>query len=138
DIEVRRAAWTRGFEDLGEQRGDELDVETARAMGGRYIIGPGAVGQVLREARSFAAAAGTRVELADVDAAVGRQLSLRLGAFGTLITRRAGFEEMVLPDDVIETLRDLIAMVRERTTILESWGYGSHLGISRGVSALFS
>jgi SpoVK/Ycf46/Vps4 family AAA+-type ATPase len=45
---------------------------------------------------------------------------------------------MVLPDDVIDTLRDLIAMVRERAQILERWGYQRHLGISRGVSALFS
>jgi SpoVK/Ycf46/Vps4 family AAA+-type ATPase len=29
-------------------------------------------------------------------------------------------------------------MVRERTRILERWGYARHLGLSRGVSALFS
>jgi SpoVK/Ycf46/Vps4 family AAA+-type ATPase len=39
---------------------------------------------------------------------------------------------------VVDTLRDMIAMVRERAQILERWGYQRHLGISRGVSALFS
>jgi SpoVK/Ycf46/Vps4 family AAA+-type ATPase len=46
--------------------------------------------------------------------------------------------ELVLPDEVIDTLRDMIAMVRERAQILERWGYQRHLGISRGVSALYS
>jgi SpoVK/Ycf46/Vps4 family AAA+-type ATPase len=32
----------------------------------------------------------------------------------------------------------MIAMVRERSQILERWGYQRHLGISRGVSALYS
>ena len=47
-------------------------------------------------------------------------------------------EEMVLPEDVVETLQDMIAMVQERTQILERWGYSQHLGLNRGVSALFS
>jgi SpoVK/Ycf46/Vps4 family AAA+-type ATPase len=45
---------------------------------------------------------------------------------------------MVLPEDLVDTLRDMIAMVRQRARILEQWGYAKHLGISRGVSALFS
>jgi ATP-dependent 26S proteasome regulatory subunit len=45
---------------------------------------------------------------------------------------------MVLPEDVVDTLRDMIAMVRPAVEILERWGYQRHLGISRGVSALFS
>jgi SpoVK/Ycf46/Vps4 family AAA+-type ATPase len=32
----------------------------------------------------------------------------------------------------------MIAMVRERAQILERWGYQRHLGISRGVAALYS
>jgi SpoVK/Ycf46/Vps4 family AAA+-type ATPase len=45
---------------------------------------------------------------------------------------------LVLPDEVIDTLRDMIAMVRERAQILERWGYQRHLGISRGVAGLYS
>lgn len=55
-----------------------------------------------------------------------------------MITRKARFEEMVLPEEVTEALHDMIAMVGQRSQILERWGYQRHLGISRGVSALFS
>src|SRR5205085_10265881 len=68
----------------------------------------------------------------------GRRLSLRLGTFGAVVSRKALMEELVLPEDVIDTLRDMIAMVRERSQILERWGYQRHLGISRGVAGLYS
>jgi SpoVK/Ycf46/Vps4 family AAA+-type ATPase len=45
---------------------------------------------------------------------------------------------MVLPEEVVATLRDMIAMVGGRSQILERWGYQRHLGLSRGVSALFA
>ena len=93
---------------------------------------------MVRDARQFAAATGRPVTIPGLEEAIGRRLTLRLGAFGTVISRRARFDEMVLPDEVVEALRDMIAMVRERSRILERWGYGRHLGLSRGVSALFT
>ena len=50
-------------------------------------------------------------------------------------------QKVHIPDfikDRLLRLDDMIAMVRQRSTILERWGYQRHLGISRGVSALFS
>ncbi|CAN5323598.1 hypothetical protein BH11MYX1_BH11MYX1_09480 [soil metagenome] len=73
-----------------------------------------------------------------IDGAIGRRLSLRLGTFGSVVARKALMTELVLPDDVVDTLRDMIAMVKERAQILERWGYQRHLGISRGVAGLYS
>ncbi|HTM22235.1 MAG TPA: ATP-binding protein, partial [Kofleriaceae bacterium] len=136
DLDVRRAAWSAG---LGRLGGDaELGEGAADTLAARYVIGPGLIGEVVREARAFAGASGEPVRISGIEEAVGRRLTLRLGSFGQLISRRASFDEMVLPEDVVDTLRDMIAMVRQRARILEQWGYAKHLGISRGVSALFS
>ncbi|HET9621600.1 MAG TPA: ATP-binding protein, partial [Kofleriaceae bacterium] len=107
-------------------------------LAARYVIGPGAIADVVAEAARYAAAAGRTVDRDALEAAVGRRLSLRLGTYGTVVHRKARFAEMILPDDVIDTLHDMIAMVRERAQILERWGYQRHLGISRGVAGLFS
>ena len=107
-------------------------------LAARYVIGPGAVADVVAEATRYARAAGTAVDMLGLEAAVGRRLSVRLGTYGNVVHRKARFTELVLPDDVVDTLHDMIAMVRERAQILERWGYQRHLGISRGVSALFS
>ena len=112
--------------------------DDASELAARYVIGPGAIADVVVEAARYAAAAGAQVDRDALEASVGRRLSLRLGTYGTVVHRKARFSEMVLPDEVIDTLRDMIAMVRERAQILERWGYQRHLGISRGVAGLFS
>ncbi|MEJ7598649.1 MAG: ATP-binding protein [Kofleriaceae bacterium] len=131
ELEDRERAWTAA---LGPH-GLEAD---ATVLAARYVIGPGAIADVAGSAARYAAAAGTAVDLVGLEAAVGRRLSLRVGTFGAVVQRKARFAELVLPDDVVDTLKDVIAMVRERSQILERWGYQRHLGISRGVSALFS
>jgi hypothetical protein len=132
ELDDRQQAWTFALE--------LRDAPTAHApeLAARYVIGPGAIAEVVAEADRFARAAGIPLELEALEAAVVRRLSLRLGTFGTVVTRKARMSELVLPEEVIETLRDMIAMVRERAQILERWGYQRHLGISRGVAALYS
>jgi hypothetical protein len=110
----------------------------AAELAARYVIGPGAITDVVREAGRYATAAGRPVDRDALEASVGRRLSLRLGSYGAVVSRKARFAELILPDDVIDTLRDMIAMVRERSQILERWGYQRHLGISRGVAGLYS
>ena len=131
ELEDRERAWRHGLA-LGGPKAD------APELAARYVIGPGAIADVVAEATSYAAAAGVTLDRDVLEGAVGRRLSLRLGTFGSVVTRKALMSELVLPDDVIDTLRDMIAMVRERAQILERWGYQRHLGISRGVAGLYS
>jgi hypothetical protein len=135
DLDDREQAWRTALARLDAQT---LPPEAATELAGRYVIGPGAIAEVVTEANAFARASGTTVDRATVEEAVGRRLSIHLGAYGTLVARKSRFEEMVLPEDVIEALHDMIAMVKQRAQILERWGYQRHLGISRGVSALFT
>lgn len=136
-LDERERAWRVSLERLAPSSSAELQ-ELAPELSGRYVIGPGAIAEVVAEATAYAAAVGGEVTRDGLEAAVGRRLSLRLGTFGTVVARKSRFSELVLPDDVIEPLRDMLAMVRERSLILEKWGFQRHLGISRGVSALFS
>jgi hypothetical protein len=129
----RETAWAAALAPHG-LAGDGDAIELAA----RYVIGPGAISDVVAEAVRYAAAAGRPVDRDALEDSVGRRLSLRLGTYGTVVQRKARFAELVLPDDVIDTLRDMIAMVRERAQILERWGFQRHLGISRGVAGLFS
>ncbi|HEU4613227.1 MAG TPA: ATP-binding protein [Kofleriaceae bacterium] len=132
ELDDRRAAWEHALALR------DAPATHAGELAARYVIGPGAIADVVLEADRFARAAGMPLELEALEAAVSRRLSLRLGTFGTVVSRKALMSELVLPDEVIDTLRDMIAMVRERAQILERWGYQRHLGISRGVAALYS
>ncbi|MCG8418581.1 MAG: ATP-binding protein [Proteobacteria bacterium] len=139
NVETRQKAWSLALAALAEGADSPRLADTAAGeLAARYVIGPGAIGEVIENVRAFARATGEPATRKSVEEAVGRRLTLRLGSFGTLITRKARLDEMVLPEDVVEAMNDMIAMVRERTQILERWGYGEHLGLNRGVSALFS
>jgi len=135
DLDDREAAWRTA---LARLDAPALPPTASTELAGRYVLGPGAIAEVAAEAAAFARASGTPVDRATLEESIGRRLSIHLGAYGTLVARKARFEEMVLPEDVIETLHDMIAMVKQRAQILERWGYQRHLGISRGVSALFT
>jgi SpoVK/Ycf46/Vps4 family AAA+-type ATPase len=128
----REQAWKQGLE------AHAAPTTHAAELAARYVIGPGAIADVVSEAHRFARAAAVPLDLGTLEGAVARRLSLRLGTFGAVVSRKARMDELVLPDDVIDTLRDMIAMVRERAQILERWGYQRHLGISRGVAGLYS
>lgn len=129
--ETRAAAWLEGLHETA------LDNDDALELADRYVVGPGTIAAVIGAAKEAVAACDRPIALRDLENALARSLSLDLGAFGALVTRRARLDEIVAPDDVIEALRDLLAMVRHRARILEAWGYARHLGLSRGVSALF-
>ncbi len=132
-LEDRERAWTAALATgAGFAEGDPAE------LAGRYVIGPGAIADVVAEAARYARAAGTPLDVPTIEASVARRLSLKLGTYGTIVTRKSRFTEMVLPEEVVDTLHDMIAMVRGRSQILERWGYQRHLGISRGVSGLFS
>ncbi|MBP6845817.1 MAG: ATP-binding protein [Kofleriaceae bacterium] len=134
DLDDRERAWAAALTAVG----GAVPPSDAAELAGRYVLGPGAIAEVAAEAARFSAARGVALDRAAFEDAIGRRLSIRLGAFGSLVNRKARFDEMVLPEDVVAAMRDMIAMVRQRSTILERWGYQRHLGISRGVSALFS
>jgi len=131
DLGDRERAWRAALVPHGM-------ADDAIELAARYVIGPGAITDVVVEAGRYATAAGAPIDRDALEAAVGRRLSLRLGTYGAVVHRKARFTELVLPDDVIDTLRDMIAMVRERSQILERWGYQRHLGLSRGVAGLYS
>jgi hypothetical protein len=139
-LDDREHAWRHAIERVAAHAPTTaaLGPGLAEELAGRYVLGPGAIAEVADEAIRAARSLGAPVDRGDLEGAVGRRLSLRLGSFGSVVSRKAMFDELVLPDDVIDTLHDMLAMVRERSQILERWGYQRHLGLSRGVSALFS
>jgi hypothetical protein len=132
ELADREAAWRTG---LAAAR---APVDDAAELAARYVIGPGLVADVIAEASAHATAAAVSIDRDAIEAATQRRLALRIGTFGAVVARKARMAELVLPDDVVDTLRDMIAMVRERAQILERWGLQRHLGIARGVAALYS
>jgi hypothetical protein len=79
------------------------------------------------------------------DPDAGEQLlaSCRAGARGALdvlaqrIAPRAGWQDIVVPEAVLESLHAIAAQVRQQGKVLERWGFAAQTSRGLGISALF-
>jgi len=110
------------------------------AAGFRFT--PGQIHDALAHARGLAAsrdpAARDRPSPADLFAG-GRAVSGRgLAALCHELRPRAGWRDIVLPDDTVAQLQEICATVRHRGRVLDDWGFAARLSGGTGTTALFA
>jgi SpoVK/Ycf46/Vps4 family AAA+-type ATPase len=125
----REQVWRRC---LGSRaRADEL-----AAIAARYPISPGLIE---RAARSGLMLAGDRsVRWTDVQRAVSAELAERFRGIGRRVVKSESWDDLVLPDETLDAVKELLSRVRNRRLVLDDWGFGDKLAKGLGVSALFS
>jgi AAA+ superfamily predicted ATPase len=69
---------------------------------------------------------------------VRRQLSHRLGELAEPISSAHGWDDLILPAESLDQLRQLISFFRNRNKILNEWGFAGKVLYGRGLSALLS
>ena len=99
------------------------DAAQADALAERYAVGPGAIAR---------AAAAT-----DPIAALRASRGQRVSRLAERVERLASWDDLVVTTDVDDALHELVARVRFRRTVLETWGMGEVATTARGVTALF-
>ncbi len=62
----------------------------------------------------------------------------RLDELAQQIPPAADWENLVLPDSQREILREVVAHVRQRVTVYQTWGFGAKNSRGLGISALFA
>jgi hypothetical protein len=62
---------------------------------------------------------------------------VRLADHARRVDRLATWDDLVLPPDIMDSLRELIGRVRHRRTVFEDWGMSRTMATSRGLTALF-
>jgi hypothetical protein len=110
--------------------------EDAERLANRYPLAPALI---VRAAEAAKARCGERaMEAADIYAGIQAVLDDRLGAFAKRVNVTQTWQDVVLPNDQIESIVELMARVRGRHKVYEQWGFGAKVGKGLGVSALFS
>jgi len=62
----------------------------------------------------------------------------RLVGLATRVSVSQTWDDLVLPEDQIVAIVELLARVRQRSCVYETWGFAGKLGRGLGVTALFS
>jgi hypothetical protein len=124
----RLGVWQRALDGTGHWLRD------AAGLASRYRVGPGVIH------RAIAAVAGhDPLTPCDdrIDAFLRQSRDLRLAGHARRVDRLASWADLVLPPDIMDSLRELVGRVRHRRTVFESWGMGRTMITSRGLTALF-
>jgi hypothetical protein len=126
DLAGRRACWSAR---LGDVDGKVIDEAASR-----YALPPGAIVAAARNTRSRGAA----IDMASIHSGVAAYFGDRIGPLATRVDWRQSWDDLVLPADQFEQVVELVARVRHRGVVLDTWGFADKIGKGTGIAALFS
>jgi hypothetical protein len=125
---ARHDVWRRALAESG------VEVSDVEMLAARYRIGPGLIRRAVAAASSAAAAGDASPA---IEAFIRQSRDARLGRYARRVDRLASWSSVVLPPDILDSLRELIARVRHGRTVFETWGMRRMMATSRGLTALF-
>jgi len=130
--------WRVALAEAGLHAGD------VDGLAARYRVGPGVIAHVIAQAvlrRGSEAPAGNDNQPGDagpmLEEVARQHIATRLAHISSHVTRLAKWEQVALPDDVHDSIREFIARIRHRKTVYEKWGFDEKMSTSRGLTALF-
>ena len=128
----RGESWTIALDRHAIELADPSD------LAARYRVGPGIIERVCAEvARKPDHPVDAAAWMRELDDAVRQYLENRLGTVANRVTRLASWADIVLPEDITDSLLELTARVRHRKKVYEQWGFDRSITTARGITALF-
>jgi SpoVK/Ycf46/Vps4 family AAA+-type ATPase len=108
------------------------------AVTATFQLAPEGIARAALVAKLSARAAGRPVSGADLRAGARAQNAAGLERLAQRIEPSVRFEDLVLPQDALEQLRELVVRARHRELVLDGWGMGGPASRRRGLTALFA
>jgi hypothetical protein len=127
---AQRRLWTQRLAGASEPVDDTV-LDTVVAA---YDLPPGDVDHLAQRLRS----AGRRIGVVDVRDALRSASTTELWGLAQPYRTVHTWADVILPDSTQHLLTELIAHLRHRATVFESWGFGAILPYGRAVSALLA
>ena len=103
-----------------------------------FKLTPDQVVRAAEAARLQASAADRPISAADLQAGARSQNASSLERLARRVEPRAGWDALILPDEVLAQLRGLTARVRHRDRVIDDWRMLSAAAKGRGITALFA
>jgi DNA polymerase III delta prime subunit len=131
---ARNALWERSIPEPA--RAPEIHLNTiARA----FHLTPGEIIDTSVEALAISRLrAGGQVQHEDLRGGIDRRLRNELGELARRLYITSRWEDLVLPDDDLDRVREFISRSKFAHRVYEEWGFGGRIGYGKGMIALFS
>jgi len=136
DVPARELMWKEALQNLPVNDG----LKFARQLGSQFRLTQGQI----RDAAEFAANrysmsnSEAGITLSDLYAACRSQSNQKLGEVAKKIEPHSGWDDIVLPHDKIEQLKEICSQIKHRYCVFGEWGFEKKLSYGKGLSVLFS
>jgi AAA+ superfamily predicted ATPase len=136
DVSLRRAAWERALQRFPSPGGQSWAGELAS----QFRLTPGQIHDAAAWVMQQRAMAGDEADVtrAELYAACRHQSHHKLAELAVKIEPHYTWDDLVLPVDKRQQLRDLCSQVVHRHRVFGDWGFARKLAHGRGISALFA
>ena len=129
----RRRLWA---EHLGEHT--DIDEDELRRIAGLYNLGIGGILAASDAAIDTARFSGEAVRRGHVTLAVRQLFESDLSTVASRLDVSQTWDDVVLPEELTESITGLIDRIELRGNVLGDWGFARKLGKGLGLAALFS
>ncbi|MBI3796015.1 MAG: ATP-binding protein [Deltaproteobacteria bacterium] len=131
----QRQLWTSSLQGITTAVDGQIE-----AIVQQFDLGPHAIPQAVSAAvaRVRTRPGDFRLGAEDLWQACREQVGWQLGSLAQRLTPCYTWDDIVLPDDLMQQLRELADQVATRAQVYERWGFGARLPRGRGIGALFS
>lgn len=133
---VREEVWKKILEDLKQGSEPIWSGQLAR----RFRLTPGQILDATALTRNRCAMKDEeeKITLAILNTACRNQSNQKLKDFAVKIDPRYSWNDIILPEDKLEHIKEICSQVKYCYQVLDQWGFGCKLSHGKGLSVLFS
>ncbi len=121
--------------------GDSLPRNDLESLAGKFRFTAGQIRDAVATARNLVRgrrAGSEKLTLAELYTACRLQSNHQLGQLAGKIIPHYTWEDIVLPRDQLEQLREIRNYVKYRTQVYDAWGFDRKLSLGKGLNVLFA
>jgi hypothetical protein len=107
-------------------------------VAGHFQLTGGQIRDAVTTARDLAAQRGTPLQASDLVAAARAHSNPRLASLARKIEPHYLWDDIVLPIDRVEQLREICNHVKYRAVVYDEWGFDRKLALGKGLNLLFT
>jgi SpoVK/Ycf46/Vps4 family AAA+-type ATPase len=136
-MQARVALWRQALgADVALVEGDAIE-----DIAGRFVLG----GEPIHRAAERTAAQARlrdprapRITIGDLTESARLMLQHRLGTVARRIQPGFAWDDLLLPEDTMDGIREMLAFAKHRSYLLDEWGFDKKLPYGKGVSAILA
>lgn len=132
DIPIRAQLWQRAVTQIGARVDDDLGI-----LAHRYQVGPAAIERAVASVQLLHPA-GSALRQQDLIDGLRHNIAERLAGLAQRIEVTQSWDDLVIAEDIRDSISTLVSRVRHSQQVLETWGFRRKIARGTGVAGLFS